>query len=241
MVLVGGADTHVRSFGEESRQEGRPRPRSSVDWTDWTCVVPAAAWAGCSHCPEPSARSWVLCPRLAFCHLLICLLPFWVWGIEPSCPALPCPSGSPCWSLSWGTCFQKPCPASPRRGTQRARGSLCECFGVGFYQTARDVLSRFLVAAVCASHMACLPYQSLAVPPPPWFPWQSQVAHGTEGPRDALRSEGQEAIWAVGDPSDHHPRTLSWNGNSPGLHSWGGFLSLWGPLERGIVLIYKYI
>lgn len=48
-------------------------------------------------------------------------------------------------------------------------------------------------------------------------------------------------MWAVGKGPGRHPRTLSRNGEFTRTPVLGGFLSLWDPPERGIVLIYKYI
>lgn len=127
-LVSGGLDTRVHRLGEEIRQEGRL----------WTLRLGGSEMCGSASvqagCP-PQLRAFS--PFLGFVpqislssHLLLCLMPFRVWGIEPSCPALPCPLGSPRWSLPWGACFQKPCPASPRGDSRRPRAPLCECFGV---------------------------------------------------------------------------------------------------------------
>lgn len=161
----------VHLFREASCWEGRPR--SLVG--GWDVCGPAAAQAGRSHCPEPSAHSWVLCPRPAFNHICSsACCPSGCVGL--SLPALPL--RIPVLELVLGNLLSEALPSKPQGRPPRASCSPVQVFRGLTFRAAQDVLSRVFVAAVCASHMACLPCQSLAVPSPasvslaePSCPW----------------------------------------------------------------------
>lgn len=160
-----------------------------------------------------------------------------------SLPALPCPvlQGPQVGACPGELAFRSPAQQSPGKAPEGLVAPSVSVLGSDSTGLPGMSLADFLLLLSVHPTWPAYLAKALLFPPLPWFPWQNQAAHGTEGPRDALRSEGQEAIWAVGDPSYHHPRTLSWNGKFTRTPFLGGFLSLWGPLERGIVLIYKYI
>lgn len=166
MVLEGGADTHVRSFGEESHQEGRPRPRSSADWTDWTCVVPQQPGQVAPTALSPQPVLGFRAPDQPFLISLSACCPSGSGGL--SLPALPCPvlQGPHVGACPGELAFRSPAQQFPGEAPKGLVAPSVSVLGSDFYWTAQDVLSRFLVAAVCASHTACLPCQSLAVPPP---------------------------------------------------------------------------
>jgi len=90
---------------------------------------PAVAWAGGSHQLRALSPFLGFVPQTSLSsHLLICLMPLRLWGIEPSCPA---PSFRvPVLELVLPNLLSKALPSKPQGRHRRPLAPLCGCFGV---------------------------------------------------------------------------------------------------------------
>lgn len=176
-LVSGDTDTRAHRLGKEIRQEGQLCTR----WLGGSEMCGSVAVrVGCP--PQLRALSPFsgFVPQISLSsHLLLCSMPFRVWGIEPSCPALRGPHVGACPGEPAFKSPARPAPGETPGGLVLPSASVS---GSDFYWAAQDGLSRALVAAVHASHMASLSCQSLALPPPalvspaePSCPWNRGV------------------------------------------------------------------